>query len=62
MNDGATMAKRTILVLLLAALPALAHEGHGMPGESHWHATDAWGLVLVVALAAGAWWIKNRRK
>ncbi len=41
--------------LALAALPALAHDGHGMSG-GHWHATDAWGLVgLAVVLAAAIW-------
>ena len=45
----------------LAATPAAAHEGHGLPGSSHWHATDTAGLLLVLVLAAGAvWW--NRRK
>lgn len=52
---------------LLAAAAALiapvasAHEGHGLPGASHWHATDAVGLLLVVALAAGAWWWIRRK-
>jgi len=42
-------------VLALAALPALAHDGHGLTG-GHWHATDAWGLVgLAIALAAAVW-------
>ena len=41
---------------LSAALPALAqaHGGHGLPGESHWHATDLWGVVLIVAVLAAA--------
>jgi hypothetical protein len=56
------------LRMLAAALPAAvftgaarAHEGHGLPGAAHWHATDTFGLVLVVALgaAAVAW---SRRK
>ena len=37
-----------------AALPAWAHDGHGLPGTSHWHASDTLGLLLVAALAAGA--------
>ncbi len=45
----------------LAALPAQAHEGHGLPGATHWHATDVAGLVAIVALAAGAaWWIRRK--
>ncbi|MCB2000312.1 MAG: hypothetical protein KDH93_14705 [Rhodoferax sp.] len=43
----------------LAALPAQAHDGHGMSG-GHWHATDAWGLVgLAVALAAAVWFTRG---
>jgi hypothetical protein len=45
----------------LTATTATAHEGHGMPGASHWHATDALGLLLAVLLAVGAlWWIRRR--
>ena len=52
---------------LLAATAALtttwaqAHEGHGLPGASHGHATDVLGVVLVVALGAGAWWWTRRK-
>ena len=42
-------------------LAALAHEGHGLPGASHWHATDTLGLLLVVVLAAGAWYLSRRK-
>ena len=42
--------------LLLLPLAASAHEGHGMEGVSHWHATDAWGLLaLATGLAVGLW-------
>ena len=47
--------------LALLPLAASAHEGHGLPGPSHWHATDTLGLLLVAVLAAGAW-LLNRRK
>lgn len=40
---------------------AQSHEGHGLPGASHWHATDVLGLVLAVAVAAGAWWWTRRK-
>ena len=55
--------RASALVALLALLPwaAEAHEGHGLPGAGHWHATDTLGLLLVAALAAGAW-LLNRRK
>jgi len=46
---------------LLMAASAHAHEGHGMPGSSHWHASDIWGFVIVGALAAAAFWWKGRK-
>jgi hypothetical protein len=53
---------RSLLALCMLITPlARAHEGHGLPGASHWHATDAVGLLLVVALAAGAWWWIRRK-
>ncbi len=57
------MTPRTLTAALLAwaGTAAQAHEGHGLPGISHWHATDALVLVGVVAVAAaGLWW--SRRK
>jgi hypothetical protein len=45
----------------LATPLALAHEGHGLPGASHWHATDTLGLLLVGAVAAAAaWWLRRK--
>jgi hypothetical protein len=43
------------------ALAASAHEGHGLPGDSHWHATDVFGVVLAVASAAALLWWRNRK-
>ena len=39
--------------LLLTLLPVIAqaHEGHGMEGASHYHATDVWGFVTFVFAA-----------
>jgi hypothetical protein len=47
--------------LSLAALAAQAHEGHGLPGASHWHASDTlgWLAVAVILAVAVAW---GRRK
>jgi hypothetical protein len=61
MNKLTTRASALAALLALLPLAASAHEGHGLPGPSHWHATDTLGLLLVVALAAGAW-LLNRRK
>ena len=55
---------KTVVNKALAAsalfLPALApaHDGHGLTGL-HWHASDTWGFVVVVALAAAAVWISR---
>ena len=35
-----------------------AHEGHGLPGQSHWHADDVavlLTLVAVLGLGLGRW-------
>ena len=53
-----TLSKRLLCagVLLHMAAPALAHEGHGLPEASHWHATDTWGFVGIgVALIVAIW-------
>ena len=47
---------------LLATPAVLAHEGHGLPGASHWHASDAWGLALSLGVAAVAWWLSRGGK
>jgi hypothetical protein len=51
----------TLGLAAAAAAPAFAHEGHGMPGHSHWHATDvALWIVAALAVAAAAWWIRRK--
>jgi hypothetical protein len=49
---------------LFALLPTfvLAHEGHGMAGASHYHATDVWGFVAFACAAAIVWWFTGRDK
>jgi len=44
---------------LFALLPTLAwaHEGHGIEGASHYHATDVWGFVIALAIGAAMWWM-----
>ena len=52
-----TLAALTSLGLLLASDVAAAHEGHG-PSNPHLHASDLFGLMLAVGVAAAgiAWW------
>lgn len=46
-------------ITALACLPAWAHEGHGMPGFAHWHASDVLGFVAIVGVIAAAIWFKG---
>ena len=64
LNPLRTIMKHTTLILtagLLAVQTAHAHEGHGLPGISHWHSTDVLGFVEVAALIAGVIWFKGRK-
>jgi hypothetical protein len=47
---------KTISWMLVSAIgtAALAHDGHGLGGSAHWHATDALGFVVAAALVAVA--------
>ena len=53
----------TKLFSLIALLPmmAFAHEGHGMEGASHYHATDVWGFVIALAVGTVMWWIGRNK-
>ncbi len=53
------MNRRTLATALFGALThwgASAHEGHGLAGSAHWHATDVLGFVAVVLVAAAVWY------
>jgi hypothetical protein len=47
---------------LLAQAQAHAHEGHGIAGASHWHATDTWGLMLGAAAVVALVWLTRGGK
>jgi hypothetical protein len=49
------------LVGLLATPLLHAHEGHGLDGHGHWHATDSWGFLMLGLVAALAWWFHSRK-
>ncbi len=46
---------RFLLAALTLPAVALAHEGHGLPGLSHWHSTDVLGFVAILAVAFLVW-------
>ena len=50
-----------LLAATCSALPAWAHEGHGMPGFAHWHPSDVLGFVAVAAVVAAVIWFKGGR-
>ena len=47
--------------LLARAGAGFAHEGHGLAGP-HWHASDAWGFVVLGGLVALAVWLSRGGK
>jgi type IV secretory pathway TrbF-like protein len=54
------MNKTPILTGLLWAQTVWAHEGHGLPGASHWHASDLMGFALALAIVIGMIWFNGR--
>jgi hypothetical protein len=55
------MNKRFSFSLLAAwAGLAQAHDGHGLPGASHWHAGDV-ALLLAAAAALGLWLMQRNK-
>jgi hypothetical protein len=56
------IGSRTIAALAaLAPWAASAHEGHGLPGASHWHASDVLGYLLLAAAVAAAVYFSRRK-
>ena len=54
------MNTKYLAVLLSGAAThfgAFAHEGHGLPGSAHWHATDTLGFVGLIAVGVAVWLI-----
>ena len=55
-----TMIKHfSSLALLAGAGLAQAHDGHGLPGLSHWHASDV-ALLLAIVGAVGLWLARRK--
>ena len=47
------------LALLAVTGLAQAHAGHGLPGLSHWHASDV--ALLLAAVAVLGLWLARRK-
>ena len=48
-------AIRKLPLLGAAVVPtwATAHNGHGMPSVTHFHASDAWGFAMLAVVGVG---------
>ncbi len=46
--------------LALRSSSSWAHDGHGLPTGSHWHASDTLGLLLGAAAVVAVWLWKGR--
>jgi hypothetical protein len=51
----------TALFLLAWTGLTQAHEGHGLPGLSHWHADDVLVWLAVAAVAGAGLWLARRK-
>ena len=54
------MNTKCFAILLSGALThagAFAHEGHGLSGDTHWHATDTMGFLGLAVVAALVWFM-----
>jgi hypothetical protein len=50
-----------LAALALTSLNASAHEGHGLPGISHWHSSDALLFVALAAVFGLTYWLGGRK-
>ena len=50
-----------LAALAMTTLNASAHEGHGLPGISHWHSTDAFGVVALAVVFGLSFWLGGRK-
>jgi hypothetical protein len=39
---------------------AFSHEGHGISGSHHWHASDTWGFVALAVAVGVAIWLSKK--
>ncbi|MEY4435292.1 MAG: hypothetical protein RL175_247 [Pseudomonadota bacterium] len=53
--------QRFISLVSLMPAWAMAHEGHGIEGASHYHATDVWGFLALVGVIAVMWWMGRNK-
>ena len=53
--------KLAALAVLASTGLAQAHEGHGLPGLSHWHAGDVGVLLALAAVIGLGLWLSRRK-
>jgi len=61
-KSEAAMQLFSRFIFCLFALSAQAHEGHGIEGTSHYHASDVWGFVMALCIGVFIWWLNGRGK
>jgi hypothetical protein len=45
----------------LAPALAWAHDGHGMPSATHFHASDAWGFAMLAGVAVAVFLLARKK-
>ena len=55
-----TKTMTSFVALMVASSSVLAHEGHGLPGASHWHASDLVGYGLALAVGLAVLWFRRK--
>ena len=61
MKTSITIKIIALSALLISVNTAFGHDGHAMQ-DAHWHATDAWGFVILGIAAATALWMSRGGK
>ncbi len=54
------MKKISLMLTSVIATAAIAHDGHGLGGSAHWHASDTLGFVVAAALIAVAFFFGRK--
>ena len=61
MTTDNTLKNIALSAIATSATAAFGHEGHALQ-DTHWHATDAWGFVIMGIVVASAIWMSRGGK